>query len=52
MKLKQCLLAALAVVGLAGPALAQPASPPDLKIMAPAGPGGGWDTAARSIQQV
>jgi putative tricarboxylic transport membrane protein len=25
---------------------------PELKIMAPAGPGGGWDSAARSIQQV
>jgi putative tricarboxylic transport membrane protein len=24
----------------------------ELKIMAPAGPGGGWDTAARSLQQV
>ena len=24
----------------------------ELKIMAPAGPGGGWDSAARSIQQV
>lgn len=53
MKLKHHLLAALAVAGLAaGPALAQQASPPDLKIMAPAGPGGGWDTAARTIQQV
>ncbi len=27
-------------------------APLDLKIMAPAGPGGGWDTAARSLQQV
>src|SRR5215218_8061229 len=24
----------------------------ELKIMAPAGPGGGWDAAARSLQQV
>lgn len=27
-------------------------APLDLKIMAPAGPGGGWDSAARSLQQV
>ncbi|HEY6135197.1 MAG TPA: tripartite tricarboxylate transporter substrate-binding protein [Rubrivivax sp.] len=27
-------------------------APTDLKIMAPAGPGGGWDSAARSLQQV
>lgn len=35
---------------LAGPAAAQ--APLDLKIVAPAGPGGGWDTASRSLQQV
>ncbi|CAN7257095.1 Bug family tripartite tricarboxylate transporter substrate binding protein [Rhizobacter sp. LjRoot28] len=35
---------------LAAPAFAQ--APLDLKIVAPAGPGGGWDTASRSLQQV
>ena len=35
------------VLSTAG-ALAQP----ELKIIAPAGPGGGWDAAARSVQQV
>ena len=40
---------AVAVLALlASPALAQQ----ELKIMAPASPGGGWDAAARSIQQV
>lgn len=35
------------------PGLALAQSPiQELKIMAPAGPGGGWDGAARSIQQV
>jgi len=33
------------------PATAWSQAPLDLKIMAPAGPGGGWDTAARSLQQ-
>lgn len=40
-------LAAL-VLGLAGPAMAQVN---ELKIMAPAAPGGGWDQTARSMQQ-
>lgn len=46
------LAAGIAALSLApGFALAQ--SPiQELKIMAPAGPGGGWDGAARSIQQV
>lgn len=35
---------------LALPAVAQ--APLELKITAPAGPGGGWDSAARSLQQV
>lgn len=39
-----------AAAALAGPVLAQ--NPGELRIIAPAGPGGGWDTAARSIQQV
>lgn len=43
----------LAVTGLAllatGPALSQ--QPLELKIMAPANPGGGWDQTARSMQQ-
>jgi putative tricarboxylic transport membrane protein len=42
------LLAAASVVAL--PAAAQ--APLDLKITAPAGAGGGWDGAARSLQQV
>ncbi len=33
------------------PATAWAQAPLDLRIMAPAGPGGGWDTAARSLQQ-
>lgn len=44
------LLLACAAALIALPALAQ--APAELKIIAPAGPGGGWDTAARSIQQV
>ena len=36
-----------AAVSLATPALAQM----ELKIMAPAAPGGGWDQTARSMQQ-
>ena len=36
------------VLGLAGAASAQVA---ELKIMAPAAPGGGWDQTARSMQQ-
>jgi putative tricarboxylic transport membrane protein len=40
--------AALALA--AAPSLAQ--APPELKIIAPAAAGGGWDTTARSLQQV
>jgi putative tricarboxylic transport membrane protein len=40
-------VAALVVVLMAAPAAAQV----DLKIMAPAGPGGGWDQTARAMQQ-
>ncbi|HLM41337.1 MAG TPA: tripartite tricarboxylate transporter substrate-binding protein [Microvirga sp.] len=40
-------LAAAAVLGLATSAMAQM----ELKIMAPAAPGGGWDQTARSMQQ-
>jgi putative tricarboxylic transport membrane protein len=40
-------LAAAAVVGFATSAMAQM----ELKIMAPAAPGGGWDQTARSMQQ-
>ncbi|KRE03531.1 C4-dicarboxylate ABC transporter substrate-binding protein [Bosea sp. Root381] len=43
-------VAGLSALALAGPASAQ--APLELKIIAPAGPGGGWDTAARTIQQV
>jgi putative tricarboxylic transport membrane protein len=41
-------VAVAAMTLVASSALAQQ----ELKIMAPAGPGGGWDSAARSIQQV
>lgn len=44
------LLLACAAALIAAPAVAK--APSELKIIAPAGPGGGWDTAARSIQQV
>lgn len=44
------LIAGFAALALASPASAQ--APLELKIIAPAGPGGGWDTAARTIQQV
>ena len=43
-------LAAAALLSIAS-SHAQPA-PPELKIMAPAAPGGGWDGASRGIQQV
>jgi putative tricarboxylic transport membrane protein len=42
--------AATALIGLVAPAAAQQI--PELKIMAPAAPGGGWDQTARSMQQV
>ena len=45
--LRRGLLATAAVAGLAGSAFAQS----ELKIMAPAAPGGGWDQTARSMQQ-
>jgi putative tricarboxylic transport membrane protein len=41
-------VALMAVTGLSGAAFAQL----DLKILAPAAPGGGWDGTARSMQQV
>jgi putative tricarboxylic transport membrane protein len=44
------LLASIAIGAAAWPALAQ--APLELKITAPAAPGGGWDGAARSLQQV
>lgn len=47
---RRIVVAGLAAAALCEPALAQ--APSELKLMAPAGPGGGWDTAARSIQQV
>jgi putative tricarboxylic transport membrane protein len=43
-----CGLLVTAAIFLAGPAVAQI----ELKIIAPAAPGGGWDQTARSIQQV
>ena len=43
-------LAALFAAAVALPAAAQ--APLELKITAPAGAGGGWDGAARSMQQV
>jgi putative tricarboxylic transport membrane protein len=46
--MKRILLAAIAAASLAVPAFAQT---DELTIMAPAGPGGGWDQTARSMQQ-
>ncbi len=45
--LRLAALAAIAAAGLMTSAFAQP----ELKIMAPAAPGGGWDQTARSMQQ-
>ncbi|MFL5127074.1 MAG: tripartite tricarboxylate transporter substrate-binding protein, partial [Microvirga sp.] len=45
--LRRSLLAAAALLGLTGAASAQT----ELKILAPAAPGGGWDQTARSMQQ-
>jgi putative tricarboxylic transport membrane protein len=47
-------LVALAVAGFLGGTIAAHAQQPipELKIMAPAAPGGGWDQTARSMQQV
>ncbi|MCC7276420.1 MAG: tripartite tricarboxylate transporter substrate binding protein, partial [Alphaproteobacteria bacterium] len=46
--LKRTALTAVALAALSTAALAQL---PELKIMAPAAPGGGWDGTARSMQQ-
>jgi putative tricarboxylic transport membrane protein len=52
-KARRFTLKALASVALATAASASLAQAPlDLKIVAPAAPGGGWDGAARSLQQV
>src|SRR6202008_4970394 len=40
-------LAAAVAIGIATPALAQM----ELKVMAPAAPGGGWDQTARAMQE-
>ena len=40
----------VAATGIGAPAIAQ--SPMELKLIAPAAPGGGWDGASRSLQQV
>jgi putative tricarboxylic transport membrane protein len=49
---RRATIATAALLLLGGlPATAWSQAPLDLKIMAPAGPGGGWDTAARSLQQ-
>lgn len=45
--MRPLVIAAALTAGLASPAFAQM----DLKIMAPAAPGGGWDQTARSMQQ-
>ena len=48
-RITEVLLSALLVAGLFSLGLAQ--EPPDsMRIMAPAGPGGGWDTTARAMQ--
>jgi putative tricarboxylic transport membrane protein len=52
-KARRVTLKALASIALATAASASLAQAPlDLKIVAPAAPGGGWDGAARSLQQV
>lgn len=47
---RTAVLAGMGLAFTAAPALAQPAL--ELKIMAPAGAGGGWDSTSRSLQQV
>ncbi len=47
MRMLRNVAAGLLAAALAGPALAQG----ELRIMAPAGPGGGWDQTARAMQQ-
>lgn len=51
---RQQFIFALAAAGLLGGVVAAQAQQPiaELKIMAPAAPGGGWDQTARSMQQV
>jgi putative tricarboxylic transport membrane protein len=44
---RRALIASAALAAMAGSAMAQM----DIKIMAPAAPGGGWDGTARSLQQ-
>lgn len=50
--LRRHFMAASLAAGLGLMAAAASAQTMDLKIMAPAAPGGGWDSTARSIQQV
>jgi putative tricarboxylic transport membrane protein len=50
MALRVCALAAIAAFGLAVPAAAAPTLD-QLRIIAPAAPGGGWDQTARVMQQ-
>lgn len=49
---RKTLAAAVAGLVLALPCLPAAAQPLELKITAPAGAGGGWDSTARSLQQV
>jgi putative tricarboxylic transport membrane protein len=49
---RSAVVAAVLVVAATGMAAPSRAQPLELKITAPAGPGGGWDSASRSLQQV
>jgi putative tricarboxylic transport membrane protein len=41
---------AIAILAMASPALAQDRTAPDLTLLVPGGPGGGWDLTARAMQ--
>lgn len=49
---RRTVLAVAAVAALAAQLPSHAQTAPDLKITAPAAPGGGWDSASRSLQQV
>jgi putative tricarboxylic transport membrane protein len=51
MSLRECALATLAALSLAVPAAAADPAFEQLRIIAPAAPGGGWDQTARVMQQ-
>ena len=51
MTLRECALATAVALGLANPAVAATPTVEQLRIIAPAAPGGGWDQTARVMQQ-